>query len=108
MDNAAIGIGEDRYPFILCKINGGLFCVNSEHISTIMQLPAYESLPAAPPEIMGLFPHRGGFVKMFNVRVGLGKPPLREEFDAFGDMLDARKQDPYQLGKRAGTVYKRG
>lgn len=81
------------YPEIVFDVGGSLYCVNSRYISTIMQVPAYESVPAAPPEITGAFSHQGSTVTMLDFRRILHMNSLEDEYHAFCDMLDARKGD---------------
>lgn len=80
-------------PSILFRLNGGLYCADSRHISTIMELPEYTTLPDTPPYITGIFPLRGNSITMFDLRAALKQRSLSEEFDEFTAMLDARKQD---------------
>lgn len=80
-------------PSILFRLNGGLYCADSHHVSTIMELPEYTALPDTPPYITGIFPLRGSSVTMFDLRAALKQRSLSEEFAEFSAMLDARKQD---------------
>lgn len=86
-------ISKCAYPSIVIKIQGGLYSVNSKYISTILQLPGYETLPDAPPFITGIFYYRNEIVEMLDLRRVFGMPTLNQEYGGFADMLDARKQD---------------
>lgn len=81
------------YPFIVFNVAKTQFCVNSKHISSIMQLPEYESLPSSPQEIMGIFSYRGGHVTMLDLRSLLKKKTMEEEYREFCEMIDQRKQE---------------
>ena len=73
-------------PSILFRLNGGLYCADSRHISTIMELPEYTTLPDTPPYITGIFPLRGNSITMFDLRAALKQRSLSEEFDEFTAM----------------------
>lgn len=93
MRDQAVQSLDTEYPFIVFRIEKGLYCVNSRHISTIMQLPKYQALPDAQPCVTGIFAHRDAFVEMFDIRSALGFPALTQEYEAFAHMLETRKQD---------------
>lgn len=83
----------DDCPFILFKVKGGLYCINSRYIATILQLPKYQSAADAIAHVTGMFSHRGAVVEMFDIRSALGFPTLNVEYEAFAQMLEDRKQD---------------
>lgn len=85
--------GDITYPFIIVRVNDGLFCVNSKYVATIMELPEYESLPDAPPYLTGVFSCRDQITAMFDLRTALKQCTLAQEYKNFTDMLDRRKQD---------------
>lgn len=91
MTNKDIDVME--LPSIVFKVKGSYFCINSKYVSTILQLPAYEELPDAPPVITGLFSWQNKTVTMFDLRVALKMPSLMQEYQEFTKMLDKRKQD---------------
>lgn len=84
---------ELEYPYILFRVNDGLFCVNSKYVSAIMELPSYEALPEAPPYITGIFSYRDKMVTMFDLRSAMKQCTLEQEYNDFKGMLDDRKQD---------------
>lgn len=84
---------ESAAPSIVFKVRNNLFSINSEYITTLLQLPKYEAIPNAPPCLSGLFPYRGEMIGMFDLRIALGYPSLKEEYDEFAAMLEERKQD---------------
>ncbi len=81
------------YPSIVFKVKGGFYSVNSQHIETIMQLPAFEKIPDPPPCVTGLFLHRGRAVQLLDLRTAFGQPTLEQEYLDFCEMIDLRKQD---------------
>lgn len=81
------------YPFILFRVAGGMYCVDSRYVSSIMELPSFQPLPDAPPYITGIFPYREKSITMFDLRTALKLPTLSQEFESFNRMLDERKQD---------------
>lgn len=80
-------------PSILFRLDGGLYCADSRHISSLIELPPHTTMPDAPPYITGIFPFRGGSVTMFDLRAALKLPTLANKFAGFSQMLDARKTD---------------
>lgn len=87
-------IHEDiQCPSILFRLNGSAYCVNSRYVSSIMKLPKHQPVPDSPDYITGIFPYRGGSVTMFNLRTALKQTSLEDDFNAFSDMVDARKND---------------
>lgn len=84
---------EIKYPFIVFEAAENLYCVNSKYVSTIMQIPEFEQVPEAPPEITGLFLSRGETVTMVDLRKLLNKKTLEEEYQDFCGMMEERKQD---------------
>lgn len=80
-------------PSILFRLDGGLYCADSRHISSLIELPPHTTMPDAPPYITGIFPFRGGSVTMFDLRAALKLPTLADKFADFSQMLDARKAD---------------
>lgn len=82
-----------EFPYILFKINGGLFCVNSRYVDAIMELPEYEALPEAPSFITGIFSCRDKMVTMFDLRSAMKRCTMEQEYNDFKKMLDERKQD---------------
>lgn len=83
----------NKSPFIVFKIQGSLYCVNSSHIATILQLPPVQSATDAVAHVTGMFSHRGAVIEMFDVRSALGFPTLNQEYEEFAQMLEDRKQD---------------
>ncbi|MDR1548723.1 MAG: chemotaxis protein CheW [Hungatella sp.] len=84
---------EIKYPYILFKIAGSLYCINSKYISTIVQLPQYSTIPAAPANVTGMFKYRNEVIQMLDLRVTFGLKPISDECRDFEEMIDARKQD---------------
>lgn len=84
---------ELSYPSIVFQLKGELYCVNSRDIATILQMPRYEAVPTSAPHMVGIFPHRGEMIQILDLRTLFGHPSLKEERDAFTQMLEDRKQD---------------
>lgn len=85
--------GEIVYPSIVFRLKDAYCCVNSRDIATILQLPSYQPVPAAPAYITGIFPHRDAMVQMLDLRSVFGLPTQAQENKEFSQMLDNRKQD---------------
>lgn len=84
---------EIKYPYIVFKIAESFYCINSRYISTIVQLPHYDRIPAAPDNVTGMFRYRDQVIQMLDLRKTFGFQTMAEECKAFEDMIDARKQD---------------
>lgn len=84
---------EIKYPYILFKIAGSLYCINSKYISTIVQLPNYSTIPAAPANVTGMFKYRNEVIQMLDLRITFGLKSISDECKDFEEMIDARKQD---------------
>lgn len=84
---------EIRYPYIVFKIADSFYCINSRYISTIVQMPHYDKIPAAPPKVKGMFRHRDKVIQMLDLRAAFGFKTMPEECQEFEAMIDARKQD---------------
>lgn len=86
-------VEEIIYPSVIFKVGNGLYCASSKYIETLTQLPEHEPLPEAPPTVTGVFPYRGDFITMFDMRTAFGQESLANRFSSFCDILDQRKAD---------------
>lgn len=84
---------EIKYPYIIFKVEDSSYCVNSKYISSIIQLPHYDKVPAAPANVTGMFRHRDQVIQMLDLRITFGFKSMTEECDEFIAMIEARKQD---------------
>lgn len=84
---------EIKCPYIIFKLSGSLYCINSKHISTIVQIPDYSTIPAAPANVTGMFKYRDNVIQMLDLRITFGIKSVASEFRDFEEMIDARKQD---------------
>ncbi len=84
---------EIKYPYIIFKIAGSLYCINSKYIQTIVQLPDYSTIPAAPANVTGMFRYRDQVIQMLDLRVTFGLKSISDECRDFEQMIEARKQD---------------
>lgn len=84
---------ELKYPYVVFKIEGSYYCLNSKYIATIVQLPHFDKVPAAPANVTGMFRYRDQVIQMLDLRITFGLKPMKEEMDDFEKMIDARKQD---------------
>lgn len=84
---------ERNYPYILFKIADSLYCINSQYIQTIVQLPEYHAIPAAPANVKGMFKYREQVIQLLDLRITFGLKSITDECRDFEQMIDARKQD---------------
>ncbi len=81
------------YPSIVCKIKGGLYAIDSQYITTLIQKPAAEKLPQGPDFMVGIFRYRDAIVQMLDMRKFLGLQSVEQEVDDFVQMIEQRKKD---------------
>lgn len=87
-------MGEEiKYPYIVFKIMESYYCINSRHVSTIVQLPHYDRVPAAPSNVTGMFRYRDQVIQMLDLRKTFGFQSMAGECKEFEEMIDARKKD---------------
>lgn len=84
---------EIKYPYIVFKLEGTLYCISSKYITSLLQLPHYTKVPAAPANITGIFRHRDSVIQMVDLRTTLGMETLSQEYEDFSRMIDDRKHD---------------
>ncbi|MFR3727232.1 CZB domain-containing protein [Lacrimispora sp.] len=84
---------EIKCPYIIFKLNNSLYCINSKHVSTIVQIPEYSTIPAAPANVTGMFKYRDQVIQMLDLRITFGLKSIASECSDFEAMIDARKQD---------------
>ncbi|MFQ7876990.1 chemotaxis protein CheW [Enterocloster sp.] len=59
---------EIKYPYIVFKLVDTYYCVSSECISTIVQLPQYDKIPESPETVTGMFRYRNQVIQMLDLR----------------------------------------
>lgn len=84
---------EIKYPYIVFKLEGTLYCISSKYITSLLQLPHYTKVSAAPANITGIFRYRDSVIQMVDLRTTLGMKPLVQEYEEFSQMIDDRKRD---------------
>lgn len=90
MEEKDIG-GKDL--FVVVRIENAYYCVSSQYIADIIELPKYDHVSSAPYYITGMFTHRNNVVYMLDLRKLFGVKTLIEEYEEFQGMIDARKKD---------------
>jgi purine-binding chemotaxis protein CheW len=88
-----IATQQKKLPFVIFQIKGGLYAVASKNVREIVRMPQVTVVPNAPPEVRGVINLRGKIIKLIDLRVKLGLPPLRAELDALIQLLRDREQD---------------
>ena len=63
---------EIKYPYIVFKLVDTYYCVSSECISTIVQLPQYDKIPESPETVTGMFRYRNQVIQMLDLRTTFG------------------------------------
>lgn len=80
-------------PFLLFRVAGGLYAIASGCVREIVRLPEVARIPNASPEFRGVMNLRGKVLKLIDLRIKLGLPPLSAEADALAQLLCEREQD---------------
>jgi len=84
---------ENRLPYLLFQVKGGLFAVGAEIVREIMRMPPVTGIPNAPQEVRGVINLRGKVIRTIDLRVTLGLTPLKAELEALCQLLREREQD---------------
>lgn len=84
---------ELKYPYIVFKLQESLYCISSQYITSLVQLPHYTKVPSATSNITGVFRYRDTIIQMVDLRTTLGIETLAKEYEDFSKMIDVRKQD---------------
>ncbi len=84
---------QKKLPFVIFQIEEGHFAVASQNVREIIAMPPVNSVPKMLPEVRGVINLRGKIVQLIDLRVKLGRPPLRAEVDGLIQLLRDREQD---------------
>jgi purine-binding chemotaxis protein CheW len=84
---------QDKLPFVLFQIKGGLYAVSSGIVREIVTTPQVTAVAQAPLEVRGVINLRGQVLKLIDLRVKLGLPTLRAELNNLIQLLKDREQD---------------
>lgn len=83
-----------RFPWLLFRVKGQDYAVNSRSIVSISTLPEdLCPIPNAPEYMRGYFYLRDNIVPLYDLRTLFGQTTMAQEYQAFTDMLEQRKQD---------------
>jgi chemotaxis signal transduction protein len=88
---------QDRLPFVIFELRGGLYAVGSKNVREIVMMPPVTEVANIPPEVRGVINLRGKIIKLIDLRVKLGLPPLKTEVDALIQLLRDREQELARL-----------
>ncbi len=88
-----IATKQNKLPFVIFQVKAGLYAITSENVREIVVIPQVTTVPNAPPGVRGVINLRGKIIKLIDLRVKLGLPPLRTELDALIQLLREREQD---------------
>lgn len=85
---------ETNFPWIVFRLGDNQCAINSQRVISITALPdSVTIMPDAPPYVRGLLTLRGRPIPLIDLRILFGKRMLREEYQEFAEMLEARKKD---------------
>lgn len=93
MNNQNINTEID-YPYVIFRLNNELFSVSGKYVSTIQQFPeTIIHIPHAPSYVRGTFSYQGQTISIVDLRLLFGWKSVEEEYQAFSDMIEQRKND---------------
>lgn len=81
------------YPFIVFKLKGGLYAIDSRYIATMIEKPPARQEADVTGFIAGTMRYQNDVIQLADLRRFLGIPAIRQEKDEFSQMIEARKQD---------------
>lgn len=84
---------QSKLPFVVFQIKGALYGIASRNVREIVMMPPVTAVPNTAPEIRGVINLRGKVMKLIDLRIKLGLPPLRAELDGLIQLLRDREQD---------------
>lgn len=87
---------ENACPWLVFQVNEVLYALNSAHIQSIMKMPeeaCFVALPDAPDYIRNVVRIREHVVPTLDLRKLYGLLSVQDEYEAFRDTIDQRKQD---------------
>lgn len=85
---------DDGKPWLIFKLDGGLYAIGSHMVSSILRLPdTVSKLPEAPDFIRGLMNFRGRILALLDMRDLYQMESMEQEYIDFKTMLDERKED---------------
>lgn len=93
MNNQKVDTEMD-YPYVIFRLKGELFSVSGKYVSTIQEFPeSIIHIPHAPSYVRGTFSHQGQTISIIDLRLLFGWKNVEEEYQAFSDMIEQRKND---------------
>lgn len=97
----------ENCPWLIFRLNKRLYAINSSFVGSITTFPENPvSLPQDSPAVRGVFPMRGKFIALLDLRILFGVPSLKEEYEKFASLLEIRKQEHLQWVTELERSYK--
>jgi len=85
---------EIDFPWLVFRLKDNLYCVNSKIITSIVIMPENMTIvPNVPDYIRGLIHLRGSVIPLLDLRTLFKIKSVKEEYEDFKNMIDARKND---------------
>lgn len=82
------------YPHVIFRLKNELFSVLGKYVSTIQKYPdAVIQIPHAPYYVRGSFSYQGQTISIVDLRLLFGWQSLDDEYAAFSEMIEQRKND---------------
>ena len=78
---------DSRHPWVVFALDGEEYCANSAYVQGIV--PASDEMtrmPNNPANLVGVMPHAGGHIPVFDARTMFGMETLKQEIEDFGIM----------------------
>lgn len=93
VQNGAAASEDYREPWVVARIEHGLYALTSRLVREMVSMPTINTLPEAPPHVRGLINLRGQALPLVDLRVRLGLPSLRESTAGLEELMRQREQD---------------
>lgn len=83
----------NEYPWLLFKLFGVTYAVNSKKITAITPLPTEVTIiPEKPENVRGLIAFRGTTINAIDTRMMFNINSIKSEYETFATMIDGAKQ----------------
>jgi purine-binding chemotaxis protein CheW len=80
-------------PWVIVEVNHHLFALSAAWMRQLMLLPEVTAVPELPEYVRGVICVRGQVLPLVDLRRRVGMATVREEIDAFCDLMNAREND---------------
>lgn len=84
---------ETEYPWVLFRLGENTFGITAELVESMVQLPDVTPVPHVQHDVRGVMNLRGRVLRVVDLRIALGLPPLEGDIERFIEFLDRGYHD---------------